>query len=244
MTENEITIGWTQRNLQRLCDGYGRIGEIYKRISFCDIADIRRCHPILWKTYTDCEKDFDILGHKMAENQFKCQIEKMATIWENIALKVSRDVAYNVKRGMPPPISNATHDGLRIYKDGSTDMVQVGYCTLQEIKDWLDFKITIQDLQEKNTREFRPELGRRFNNSFMIFCELGEAEKKPEPIKEDPKAIITKQRHLPIVNKKEEAKPELEVISDSMPASELGLELDTEDGDELTLDIEVKESWN
>jgi hypothetical protein len=185
MSENEI--GFTIQHCQWLCEGYGRIGELYKRISFYDMNDIQRCHPIYYKQYLDVEKDLDKNGHQMNSAMFKHSCEKMVAAWENIVMKMEQEVENNCKKGMPRPVSKATFSGMAIYRDdlAMSQLIPVGWCTPQEIKDWMNKKITIKDLRKRNHDEYNHELGRRFSKSLMLYCDLsddGSLNKKEGPI--------------------------------------------------------------
>lgn len=172
---------------QYLMDIYERIGIAYKRISWMDVVEIKRCYPVYFRVYEDCERELDKSGHTLDQPTFRHMCEKMATAWDNMVYKVEQDLKNNAKRGMPAPLSHATPSGLRIYREDTvTPLVRVGYCTLDEIKLWVEKKITIEELQKRNVAEFSKEFGRRFNKQFMIYCELAEEPKvslnlKPEP---------------------------------------------------------------
>lgn len=172
MAEKEI--GFTKQNIEFIAEGYDRICELYKRISYYDMLEIKRCYPVYFRTYEDTERDIDRNGANMSTPQFKFACEKMVATWENIVQKIEIEVNNNCKRGMPRPVAKGTYSGLAIYRDDLVweKMIRVGYCTPKEIKDWLDKKITIAELIERNKKEHNDDLGRRFNKGFMIYCEL------------------------------------------------------------------------
>jgi hypothetical protein len=222
MNNNKID----ERNKAYLAETYERVGLLYKRVSFFGFDEIKRCYPIFFKKYFDIEEEIDKNGHNFDFNFMKHMCENMVAVWQNLVAKIETDIENKIKKGMPRPVSNARYSGLAIYREDCymNSMVEVGYCTPQEIKNWLDKKVTIAELQEINRQQFDKSLNRRFNNSFMIYCEmsddsvLNKSFVQEEKLEEKPLEIV---KSYP---KKEIAFDELEVI-------------------EEVLNIEVKEGW-
>jgi hypothetical protein len=246
MTESSID---NTKRLQALTDAYERIGIVYKRISWMDIVDIRRCHPVLHKTYLDCEQDIDKNYSKLDLPTFRHLCEKMVTAWENITYKVETTIKENDKKGMPRPLSHASSAGLVIYREEEvTPLVKNLYCTLQEIQDWTDRKLTTPEIEQRNKAEFNKELGRRFNKQFMIYCDLAE-EPKPRD-KECPPCppcpvCAARKKSEGISNISQKSRP-AEVRYEappSQPINDLGLELIEDDDGLMELDLEIKEGW-
>lgn len=220
---------------QYLAEAYERIGELYKKVSYFGFEEIRRCYPIYFKKFVDLEDEIDKNSHNYQLPFMRHMCENMVAVWQNLVMQIEKDIENKIKKGMPRPISNARYSGLAIYREDCymKPMLEVGHCTPQEIRDWLDFKITIADLIRRNKEQYDQALNRRFNNSFMIYCEMSDdgstavqinlpliEEKKPEVQPEPQKPVEPK----PEPPKKAIAFEELEVI-------------------EEVLDLQVTEGW-
>lgn len=230
-------IGWTAKHQKIISQGYDEIAELYKQISFYDILDIKRAYPRYFKAFDDTEREIDRYGDKMNTANMKHQVDKMVTAWENIVHKVKEEIQAKVKKGMPRPLSKASYKGLAIYRDDlyMQNFVDVGYCTFDEVRDWLDKKITIAEIKKRNEAEYNAELGHRFNRCFLIQCSLsddGSLKGLPKEVLV-PKPISVPQNHSEDIL---DMVPSLEPKTSPLPSEDF-------EGGEMELNLNIEDSW-
>lgn len=159
--------GFTEENSNIIVNAYKQIGEIYSKIAFMSMDEIRRIHPKYWQQYRSLEEEIDVNGHEMATTGFETCCNKMIDVWNKIAAERLKEYEFLISIGETPSFKHVDYS-LSFVKDEKTDVIPVGYVTLSEIRDYFDNKISIKQLQDRNVTYYDSVANRRKSNEALI----------------------------------------------------------------------------
>jgi hypothetical protein len=167
---SDFEIGFLGNNLKIIEDGYKKVAEVYDKISFYSIDDIKRCHPVYWKQYIDCEREIDKNGEDLHSEGYRVIMDKIVQIWENIGKAINEEFYRNLAKGMPLPSKKDPEYVMTLYRmDSSTqEIVSVGFLTAEEMKDWREKKVTVAELQKRNIDDYDVSIGHRASTEQLI----------------------------------------------------------------------------